>query len=210
MKDSTPAIDIREKDLAHNRGAFRDCLGYLPPGIRDAVDIRYGLGGWAQELKESHSDCKLVGYEKDPGTSAQASIPEGHILNCREYEPPTLELCDLLMADFNNLTCRHSFRGPGPEPLIEAVEDLSPRYIIFTDTACARLHLNWRVSYGLSSPDMGEYWEQFPLPGYRLMGWSRVHFHASTSVWARSRSAWARYKRKGPATVPGPEGRNRG
>jgi trans-aconitate methyltransferase len=68
MNSSTPAILIRSKDLAKNVKAFAGCLELLPKTPKTVLDIRYGLGGWAKELRRRYPKVAITGYEADPST----------------------------------------------------------------------------------------------------------------------------------------------
>jgi hypothetical protein len=183
MTQDTPAVAIREKDLSLNADAMEDCL--RPVGfVGKAVDIRYGLGGWAQRLVAQYPKVRLLGYEQDPVTAAKAWVDDDRVnLDVARFNPDTVPVpyreCDLLLADFNTVTVLK--RGL----LDEAVEAIRPLNVIFTDVACVKLHLNF-ASYGLSSRDtLAEYWKRFKLPGYRLRKWSRKHHAASTALFSR-------------------------
>lgn len=190
MDNKTPAIDIKQKDRNRNRLAFHSCLRYLrdkeEADIKNVVDIRYGLGGWACSLFEFYPKCKLIGFEGDEATYSQAAEPRGTKLihsyfpPAKKYKVSKLSNCDLLLADFNRLTVMNK------SELTEALDLLSPRYAIFTDVSCSKLHLNYK-SYWLESPSLDAYWSSFDVPNYRFLFYDRQHFHASTGLFRRTR-----------------------
>jgi hypothetical protein len=184
MNQDTPAVDIREKDLAKNAEAFRECLAYVPPSeIERALDIRYGLGGWAKAVRERFPDAYITGYEQDPETAEIAwRGSQVRIINESFHPARVHSQFDLLCADFNTLTVLKR------KPLDEAVEAAEPAYVVFTDVACCKLHLNFR-SYGLVEPDLDAYWRAFPLKGYRLLGYAKRHHAASTAVYKKNAPA---------------------
>jgi hypothetical protein len=182
MTQDTPAVAIRDKDLKLNADAMEDCLKRLAFG-KTAVDIRYGLGGWAERLLALHPKARVLGYEQDEETAEKAYVPDQVNLHVARFDPATVPVpyreCDLLLADFNTVTVLKRTL------LDEAVEAIRPLNVIFTDVACVKLHLNF-ASYGLSSRDtLAEYWKRFKLPGYRLRKWSRKHHAASTALFSR-------------------------
>lgn len=184
MNGKTPAREIKPGDLAKNVEAFQTCLvsmlalNFQP---RLAVDIRYGLGGWATKLVAAVPEVRVVGFEADRATyEAAARLPQVEIHN-EEYRGQKVEGCGLLLADFNTLTLLKA------RELDEALAALQPEFIILTDVACGKLHLNYR-SYGLKRPDLDDYYQEFGkrrLAGFTLVAWARKHHAASTSVWSR-------------------------
>lgn len=183
MNGKTPAREIAERDLAKNCEAFETCLskmledGFSP---KIAVDIRYGLGGWAMQLAGAVAGVRIVGFEADRATFDAAARPAFLELRHEPYTGQLVDSCGLLLADFNTLTLLKA------NELIEALAALAPEYVIFTDVACGKLHLNYR-SYGLKLPDLGDYYREFErrLAGYDLVTWDRKHHAASTSLWVR-------------------------
>lgn len=182
MNQDTPASAIRPKDLGANSEALRQLLLRVPRDILSAVDIRYGLGGWARVLYEHHHPS-LLGYEQDLETYRAAWKGAKVKLVNRRFEGQPYR-ADLLLADFNTLTVLNR------KLLDEAVAAVPAEWVVFTDVARSKLHLNAERSYGLrAGATMDDYWRAFPLVGYRLVAWAGVHWAATTAL----------YKKKTPA-----------
>lgn len=188
MNQDTPAREIKTKDLGLNREAVRILLQKIPsvqsntPLIKSVVDIRYGLGGWAQEVHRRFPKAKLIGYEQDKETFDKAwKIPQFQVYNLR-FSPKPYEVyvdrVNLLLADFNTLTKLNT------ELLDTALRYFRPGYVIFTDVSCSKLHLNFR-SYDLSKANLDLYWKSFTVPGYCLVAWEKKHYAASSAVFKR-------------------------
>lgn len=187
MNSDTPAIDINIKHRLKNVQALAGCLKRLKTmQLVSCIDIRYGTGLWAKCLADSFPGIKIYGFEADPVTAKLAYVPSGSVLKVARYSPDNPlpkgwpYSLDLLMADYNNLT---AFKK---EPIAESLAQLQPRIAIFTDVASAKLHLNYKT-YGLARNSLEDYWAAFDLRGYKLLGWTRAHFFASTSVWMRAK-----------------------
>ncbi len=190
MNSETPAREIRPKDLAANVAAFEVCLDHLPQkGIGDVLDIRYGLGEWAKALSLVCPSATIHGFEMDRETFCAAARPARSRLLHRPFDPLRIpkswpQRYDLLCADFNTLTLLKA------EHLRQAVVATSPRFLIFTDVACSKLHLNFK-SYGLKNVDnsgLDRYFSAFRmkvLPGWELKHVARLHYHAATTAWVR-------------------------
>jgi len=179
MNSSTPAILIRSKDLAKNVKAFAGCLELLPKTPKTVLDIRYGLGGWAKELRRRYPKVAITGYEADPSTYNTAFRDSLTNVYCGMFDGSKRGYrVDLLVADFNTLTTLKR------KELEEALAIVKCQWLIFTDVACSKLHLNYR-SYGLEEPDLNAYWDEFDVEGYRLAGWAREHHAASTAIYQR-------------------------
>lgn len=178
MNQDTPAIEIREKDLATNAAALRECLARIVVDISSVVDIRYGLGGWAQVVRGRWPLARIVGYEQHPATADRCWTDNRVELRRERFMPENAPGCELLLADFNTLTMLK--RGL----LDEALAACRPSYVVFTDVACCKLHLNYR-SYGLKAANLEQYWTAFRIDGYRRLRFSRLHHAASTAVYAQ-------------------------
>lgn len=76
--------------------------------------------------------------------------------------------------------------------LDEALTVVDARYMVFTDVAVGKLHLNYR-SYGLKRNDLEDYWRAFVVGGYELVAYAKEHYAASTAL----------YKKKPPAANRG-------
>lgn len=192
MDANTPAREIRSADLAKNTAAFLECYQAVRRRkILRAVDIRYGLGGWASALCDANKNVKVLGFEADQETFDGARFFEGHTHVWHDHFPPrklgaiadldAAKPVDLLCADFNNLTMMKA------EPLLEAIRLTNPRMVIFTDVACSKMHLNFN-SYGLTEPNLFAYFERFNeviLPNWTHVHTARHHHHAATTAWIR-------------------------
>lgn len=184
MKHDTPAIEIRAKDRERNTAAFLEAFSALRPRrFTSALDIRYGLGGWAEAIADRIP--AYVGFEADPATAAQAVKPKGVMLLTGRFPPSEAMAVQppfaLLLADFNNLTLMKPFA------LLEAIQFAKPRAIVFTDVACSKLHLNFG-SYGLESPDLASYVRAFRdrvLPDWTHVHTARHHHHAATLAFVK-------------------------
>jgi hypothetical protein len=184
MNHDTPAREIRQRALDLNVEAFRTLLAFLPKAWRTrtafALDIRYGLGGWARALREAFPETEVTGYEQDPATAQRAWRDAGVSLRVERFRPEDRPgRFDLLCADFNTLTALKR------DLLEEALAEVAPDYVVFTDVSCSKLHLNYR-SYGLTEPNLDAYWRAFPVPGYELVAWEKKHHAASTALFRRA------------------------
>lgn len=190
MNHDTPARLIRTKDLNANREALRTLLEEIPGDvIKSALDIRYGLGGWAQEVFKRFPSCRpYLGYEQDAKTAEAAwKHPTNRIiLRIRKFHPAEVSYryrpkqffrFDLVLADFNTTTMLK-------RDMVDEILPMARRYLIFTDVACVKLHLNFRA-YGLDRPDLGEYWARFKLSGFRFVSFARSHHAASSALYER-------------------------
>lgn len=184
MNPSTPAREIKAADLRKNGEALLALLKQLPKGrLWGVLDIRYGLGGWAAIADKTLVMSDYIGYESDQATRHQAVLPIGVDLVPTAFDDEASShlprVPDLLLADFNTVTMLKR------KELDEALE-LSgrPEFVIFTDVACSKLHLNYK-SYGLNHPDLKAYYDNFAIPGYRLVAFAKQHHAASTSLWRR-------------------------
>jgi hypothetical protein len=140
MDHNTPATAIRPKDLAANCLALGDCLRAVPPSaVRTILDVRYGLGGWARAALRRFPAARLVGYEADTETAARAwrdgrvDLRVGRFPGSYAASGVCLTLCD-----FNTTTALK--RALLDEAVVAAAR---PLYLVFTDVACTRLHLNY-------------------------------------------------------------------
>ena len=176
---------------AANVAAFELCLKKLP--LRDidtALDVRFGHGGWAKAFSMMCPDAELYGFEWDVETYSAAEVPPRTKLVNRKFDTVTFPRewprhYDLLCANFNTLTMLKC------DPLLRALDIARPRFLIFTDVACSKLHLSYK-SYGLKSHcrrgDLEHYFDAFgsaSLPGWERVGIARTHFHAATAAWIR-------------------------
>lgn len=181
MNQDTPAIDIKDKDLIANVKALSGCLALIKEPIRSVIDVRYGKGGWAKEVIQTLSVNSYVGYEQDRATADIAWKNKVVTLRCRRFDPELdVGKCDLLLADFNTLTKMKR------ELLDELLEAISARYLVFTDVCCSKLHLNYR-SYSLEEASLDLYWRSFKVGGYRLLGWRKEHYAASTAIYTSTK-----------------------
>lgn len=181
MKPSTPAAQIPERDLGKNVAALRQLLETIPANVRLIVDARYGLGGWARVARDFLPDADYVGYEADSETWRAAwkdPLATVYHSTTAAYERNLWAPCDLLLADFNTVTQLKRAE------LDEEIKRWDPEWLIFTDVACGKLHLNFR-SYGLEVPDLGAYWRNWDVPGYSFEAYAKHHHAASTGLFRR-------------------------
>lgn len=178
MESSTPARMIRPKDLEANRTALEECLALIPEdGVKTVLDVRYGLGGWARTVRERFPRAKIVGFEIDAATVNNAWKDKGVNLSASAWTGVGVG-SDLLLCDFNVGTIKSR------ETVDTLTKVVQPRWVIFTDVACVKIHLNYR-NYGLISPDMDEYWQTYKVDGYEQLKWFRKHHAACTAVYQR-------------------------
>lgn len=183
MNKDTPALEIKQKDLDKNAWALKSTLEQIDTPIRKVVDIRYGLGGWAKVVMEKYPKAIYLGYEQNKETylAAWKDIPDSQRFIVVKPFPnlrTTFKGIDLLLADFNNLTVLKR------RPLDEALAITSPKWVVFTDVASSKLHLNYR-SYGLCRPSLNDYWNKFDIEGYTLEFWEQTHHAASSALYRR-------------------------
>ena len=182
MRSDTPAIEIREKDLQKNSSALERLLELIPVGnVLNAIDLRYGLGGWAEKVTKRFPDVTYKGYEKDRQTFRRALLSKPNQVRLFRRDSQLVSgQTDLLLIDFNNLTVLKR------EPLDDILSKIKTQYLVFTDVASSKIHLNFR-SYGLN-PDfsMVDYWEQFKISGFGLIGFVRDHHHASSALYKKT------------------------
>jgi len=179
MNHDTPAVDIKEKDLNQNTQALEELLSKISDeSISSILDIRYGLGGWAEKALETFPGAKLIGYEQDANTAARAVKPKGATVRVKRFEPTKGMKADILLADFNTTTCLKR------ETLDHALRYVDCDYLVFTDVCCSKLHLNY-ASYGLAEADLKKYWKRFKVDGYKLIGFARVHHAASSALYIK-------------------------
>jgi hypothetical protein len=183
MDHNTPAKDIKPKDLAANTKALAELLDFVEGPIKQIVDIRYGLGGWAQEYTSQWPRARVVAYEQDEETAAKAWTNDQVNLEVGPFKPQEFPFyhVDLLLADFNTLTVLKDTL------LVEALAVIEPKWVIFTDVCCSKLHLNYR-SYGLKKSDgLDAYWCKFAVEGYGLVRWRKFHHAASSALYQRQK-----------------------
>lgn len=180
------------KDQELNRMALEALLSeHLPPGsprgssIRLVLDIRYGLGEYAKTVCRLYPRASYYGVECDRATYAQCWCPPSGDVVCVRFDPHAeylsrwSESWDLLLGDFSNVTVKNRTDA------VEACASIGPRYFLFADVGCMRLHLHWKT-YGLTAPDLDEYWQRWTLPGYSLVGWQRAHPRCSLALYKRT------------------------
>lgn len=177
MEDRTPAVSIRSKDLDLNAKALDDLLNHIEGDIRTVLDVRYGLGGWAQRVTTRFPRCEIRGYEIDERTFAEAWTNPKVRLSQYPFQGSNLRY-DLVLADFNRLTLK---RRNELDNLLSLVDS---SWLVFTDVSCGKLHLNYS-SYGLNRPDLTEYYLQFNVPEYDFVTYSRSHHFASSALFQR-------------------------
>lgn len=185
MDKFTPAVSIRAKDLLANSRAFGSLLDLIvKQDIKTVLDVRYGLGGWFEEIRIRWKTAKITGYELDEQTFKESKKDSRVKLKLGSFmEEKTSNLkVDLCVADFNNLTKLKR------RELDELLSRVATRYLIFTDVACSKFHLNYR-SYGLDVPEFSDYWNSFKVKGYRLLDWKREHWAASTALYKSTKKA---------------------
>jgi hypothetical protein len=193
----TPAFHLSLGMLAANRKAMEDCVRHIPgkESIKTVLDIRYGTGRWAKRVLSSFPKAKVLGYEWDRRTADAAWTDDRVELRVETFEPQTSAVwpvTDLLLCDFN--TCTVKARGL----LDDAVRYVNPNWVVFTDVAKSKLHMNYRA-YGLPSPSLAEYWKAFRISGYVLWWWASHQREASTAVWRRATEVLT----KKPPVLPG-------
>lgn len=180
MDPLTPAREIKTKDLEANAEALAFLLDLLKgKAIKSTIDVRYGLGGWAKEIRKKFPKCKIEGWERDKLTQENAWTDGG--VDLKRGEIDVEAKADLVLADFNTVTKLN--RGE-LDNLLKIVET---RFLIFTDVCCSKLHLNFS-SYGLKRPDLGAYWKSFEVEGYRFLGYAREHYAASTGLYIKKKT----------------------
>lgn len=184
MNKDTPARLIRQKDLDANTMALATvCRTWISPPPKRVLDVRYGLGGWARQWHAQNFGRKMwyVGFEADSLTYKKAYRPQGVKLVNEPFLPAEREefqgWADLLLADFNTVTVKKRAE-------LDAVLVLRPKAIIFTDVACVKLHLNYKT-YGLTKPELADYWSGFGINGYSFVAYARHHHPASTALYTR-------------------------
>lgn len=190
MKESCPALDIREKDRQRNTDAMLECLQRVPHDqIKTVLDIRYGLGGWARPLLEIIPRAKVYGVEGDRKTFHAAWVERPRTRVIWAMFGPDMawpkgwpRKFDLILADTNANTALK------PKQITDVVSMVEAKWMIMTDVACSKLHLNYK-SYGLGEDwDVLKYhrkaWPKL-LPGWKLRKLSRLHHHAATSLWEK-------------------------
>ncbi len=178
MNQDTPATEIKSKDLSANCLALEKLLGRLSLAqVSSVADIRYGLGGWAQVVRERFPDVPIEGWEQDSETAQKSWKDSGVTLHIARWQPSPIR-ASLVLADFNTLTALKR------QLLDELLAQIKSPYLIFTDVACSKLHLNYK-SYGLSRPYLSEYWKRFSVRGYLLKAWEQEHHAASTALFER-------------------------
>jgi hypothetical protein len=188
VKIHTPVVQIDEKDQKANTAALEELLNHLPDSLKYVVDVRYGLGQWAQVISVRFPKADILGFELDRETALRAQVPS----RCRlVFEGDLSHICglcngtgekskvDLLLADFNMMTLTD------PYEVKAEIFRWNPRWFVFTDVACGKLHLNWKT-YGLGQPDLNLYWEswQNTIP-YQLVAWSRKHHFSSSALFTK-------------------------
>lgn len=179
ITEDTPARFIGVRALANHRKALVELLNLLPYRPSSVLDIRYGTGGWAREIVRAFSPVSVVGYEKDAETVREAYRHPSIRILTREWKPsPAKERVDLLLADFTSSSVLNR------TALDEAIETVSPSLVIFSDGACGKMKMNYRT-YGIAEPSMELYWRQFPIEGYRLLGWAQKHRTVSVGLFER-------------------------
>lgn len=184
MNHSTPAKYIKAKDLAKNVEALNDVFRSIPEGIevKTVLDIRYGLGGWAQSAIARFPTCEVYrGYEMDRETFQSAVKPQPVRLVNRPFVAanyPKPQPFDLVLADFNvNTKLKRD--------TLDEVLPFAGEWLVFTDVAVSKLHLNYS-SYGLDNPSLEAYWCSFAVEGFKLVTFSKRHHAASTALYRRS------------------------
>jgi hypothetical protein len=176
MDLNSPAIGIKSADLAANTEALKSLLKESPNDFAPnrILDIRYGLGGWARCALGVFPRARLIGYEADSETARRAWKSERVQLRRKRFGGTDTEGADLVLADFNVTTQLN--RGQ-----VDSLIELGARWIVFTDTACAYLHLNYE-RYGLDRPNLDDYWRQWDVGGYTLVAYAKKHRTASTGL----------------------------
>jgi hypothetical protein len=191
MNNATPALEIREKDLRLNGESLQQLLKYIPIfSVKKIVDVRYGLGGWACICRDRFPKATIFGYEQDKETARQAWKDKRVKLYNKEFLASKTISCDLLLADFNLLTLLSC------NPLESIMEVVNSHYLIFTDVASNKLHLNY-LSYGLTKPNLDLYWTKWNIFGYKFVTYSSCHHAASSALFIRDLNKKPRNKNSG-------------
>lgn len=186
--DKTPAQFLNIAQGDRNARAIEELLRLIPIESESVriYDIRYGMGRWARTCFEYYDEVEVdfVGWEHDRDCvdMTDPEVRERGDVRVAYFPSGPIDLpVDLLLGDFNNMTVKKA------EPLLDAVEDLDPRFIIFTDSAPSKLHLNYD-RYGLSSSQsVDDYIRLYEdlLPDYELTHYIRPHHAVVISLWTK-------------------------
>jgi hypothetical protein len=182
MKDTPPVYKISVQDDYLNRMALVNVVEDAPQPTR-IVDMFGGLGKFCFELIRRFPGVPIVQYEIDdrcveylrvfdrPGVT----VIQGDALKL--FKP---QLGDGVVADFNLLTLKRA-QNEFREFFFDCFK-AQIKWLIVTDSAPSKLHLNYR-NYGCKSPSIDEYiyeWSKWVKEwGYRIARFTRAHFRST-------------------------------
>lgn len=179
MKDLTPVYRISQRDDLLNRRSFANLLN-IADRPSSVVELFGGCGGFTAEIVDRWPGIRVLSYELDgecykmlekvPGNVE--AIPADSLSNSKPVRD-----CGLV-GDFNLLTIGRA-QGKFKSFFERWFDGRLPKWMILTDSAPSKLHINYR-SYGLSSGTLEEYmwaWDRLlQSKGYYLRSYQRSHF----------------------------------
>jgi hypothetical protein len=185
--DKTPAQFLNLTQGDRNAEAIEELLQHAypepPTELVRIRDIRFGMGRWAKTCLKFFDNVDFEGWEHDQECvdMTDPDVLERCKVHVSFFPPEELgPQPDILLGDFNNLTIKKA------APLVEAVELYRPRFLIFTDSAPSKLHLNLST-YGLARKSVADYLRLYraTLPGYKLTHSIQPHHAVVISLWTK-------------------------
>jgi len=194
MTDKTPYYSRPAKERAREAACMRHVLaGAEAPDV--IVESFGGIGMTAQIMRDFWPGASIYSSDLDTACAQewnaklQTQNPlrycdNDDALSVLQKLAPTIQPPQKVgvSLDFNRLTLLDLEKGREDDwrlELIGEVLELRPSWIQVTDSACSKLHLNWR-SYGLERPGfidyinkLDEWWQQ--RTKYKMMAVARHH-----------------------------------
>lgn len=162
----TPFVDQGLSRLTDNNAAFGRALGFIPGRPRRVVEAFGGIGSQSRVIRERWPRVQHVAYERDARCFEMLAEVPGVAAVHSDYPVPELGAGVLLVADCNNFTL-----APARWADFRAVVETGAEWLVLTDIARGKLHLNFRA-YGLDAPDYPSYVAEIGRRTRRsVLGW---------------------------------------
>lgn len=161
MRQDTPYNSRSSTEQARERECVEKILRHAEPP-KKLYEAFGGIGMLGQLMSERYPLAQIDSYELDDACVAEyrsrnlKNVTVNHEDTRTKFQVQTD--FDAASLDFNRFTLLDLRRPEGEfqAHILGRVFDKKPKWVHVTDSACSKIHLNWK-SYGLSGPDWHEY-----------------------------------------------------
>lgn len=187
MNDKTPAHQIRVRDEENNTYTYIHLMSSLP-APKVIVELFGGMGRITRQAQAIFPKAKIYSFDLDQVCceTIKKYCPSVEVLqqSSLDQNPYIIPDCGVL-ADFNLLTIKKAQETY--REFFEYMFSKKPGWIVLTDSAHAKLHINYK-SYGCL-PALSSYielWKKYATDhGYKLKKFSECHYRSIVIVLER-------------------------